>query len=289
MKIQQCRQHPGSRARQRGLTLIELVVVLAILVALAGLIINNFPGIISRAHTSTCATTVGDVNKFESLAGTTGLGYPSGYDSLLNDGNGPAGLFSLLPGHTEPAYEAAGGVGGALTAGTVDANESTALAAIGITNSYNLNPTAADATWSVTDYGSQNVFGIAQANVALVNNSYIISGGLNGGPLWPNEQNVITNDINAGGTTKYVIFGVGPGTQEIGPSGLIQEAPTHFGDNEYMDPQNNYQRYGVVFRIDDNPLTGTNAVYAGAVALHDDSLGTTEGDTHDYYNLPGVK
>ena len=38
----------GQRASARGLTLIELVVVLAILVALAGLIIGNFPSLLKN-------------------------------------------------------------------------------------------------------------------------------------------------------------------------------------------------------------------------------------------------
>lgn len=48
---------PSPRLSARGLTLIELVVVLAILVALAGLIIGNFPSLLRKASGSTSANT----------------------------------------------------------------------------------------------------------------------------------------------------------------------------------------------------------------------------------------
>jgi len=60
-------------ARRRGLTLIELVVVLAILVALAGLIIGNFPSLIKKASRSTGSASVGDIDRAVQIAYTTRL------------------------------------------------------------------------------------------------------------------------------------------------------------------------------------------------------------------------
>ena len=57
----------GSRASARGLTLIELVVVLAILVALAGLIIGNFPSLLKKASGSTSANTIQDIGRAVSI------------------------------------------------------------------------------------------------------------------------------------------------------------------------------------------------------------------------------
>ena len=51
------------RGSTRGLTLIELVVVLAILVALAGLIIGNFPSLLRKASGATSANTIQDIGR----------------------------------------------------------------------------------------------------------------------------------------------------------------------------------------------------------------------------------
>jgi len=255
------------RARQRGLTLIELVVVLAILVALAGLIVANFPGVITRAHTATCATHVADVNKIMQYSYTTTLAYPSGFDSLLDSGTDT--LFDKLPGHAVGTP-----VGNWLTASTLNAGEALALAQIGITNTFNLNPNASDATWSATDLTSQNSFLSGTPNVALIQTTYATN-------VWPNLAQTLTNYVS----TKFVVFGVGSGCTAVGPGHLMQEAPTHFGDNANMNPQNNYQRIAVVFRVDTDPSTNVVASFVGAGAIHDDSIGTSEGDIHDYYQI----
>ena len=258
------------RAKQRGLTLIELVVVLAILVALAGLIIQNFPGVISRAHTSTCATTVADVNKLMNYSFETKIKYPDGFDSLLNEDG--TTLFSKLPGHAVGTP-----IGGAtqVTTATLASGGGAALAAIGVTKAYKLNENGADATWNSEDLtNAPIVLTNANVKVATVTVNYATN-------LWANEIQAIANDT----ATQYVLFGLGSGCTAVGPSSLIQEAPTHFGDNANMNPYDNYQRYGVVFAVDTDSSTNTTARYVGAVALHDDSLGTSEGDIHDYYQV----
>ena len=71
---------------RKGLTLIELVVVMTILIALAGLLIPTFSAMLTRGHTSTCSTNIGEVCKalqqYQQLYG----GYPSNMDAL-SDGN----------------------------------------------------------------------------------------------------------------------------------------------------------------------------------------------------------
>ena len=53
----------GQRASARGLTLMELVVVLAILAALAGLIVGNFPSLLGKSSGSTSANTIQDIGR----------------------------------------------------------------------------------------------------------------------------------------------------------------------------------------------------------------------------------
>ncbi len=265
MKIQQSKQHLR-RANQHGLTLIELVVVLAVLVALAGLIVTNFPGIISRAHTATCSTTTSDLDKTMQYSFTTSLKYPSGYDSLLND-DGSA-LFEQLPGWKEGVSDA----GGALAYGTVTVDQAKALAAIGVTYSYNLKTNASDATWTVTDTltASNSFAGAAAAVPAAIVTPTIAKG------IWPN--------LDTNGAPTFVAFGVGSYCTAVGPGKLLQEAPTHTGDDADMDPTSNYQRFAVVFEIttgDEGPV----ANYVGAAAIHDDGLASTEAEVAEYHSI----
>jgi prepilin-type N-terminal cleavage/methylation domain-containing protein len=112
-----------SQVATRGLTLIELVVVLAILVALAGLIIGNFPGLINKAVGATSANTLQDIGRSLQAQYITKNTYGTGYDSLL-DSTGIA-FSSLPPGCTDPNQ---------LTVATLTAPDATALTNIGLTN-----------------------------------------------------------------------------------------------------------------------------------------------------------
>ena len=62
----------SSPRRRRGLTLIELVVVIAILTILGGLVVQTLPNMMKRTHLSKCADTIASLNKIwaESLAST---------------------------------------------------------------------------------------------------------------------------------------------------------------------------------------------------------------------------
>lgn len=84
--------------RSRGLTLLELVVVLAILVVLAGLIVPIISGLGYQTNAATNATVADDVSR----AVRTHYGrfdtQPTGWDSLINTGGASFGkLQPLLP------------------------------------------------------------------------------------------------------------------------------------------------------------------------------------------------
>ena len=83
LPVQQVR--PGTQ--RRGLTLIELIVVLMILIALAGVLIPMLPSMLTRAHNSTSATNLGEICRaittYQQLNGQ----YPNNWDALT-DSNG---------------------------------------------------------------------------------------------------------------------------------------------------------------------------------------------------------
>src|SRR5262245_18662553 len=102
-----------------GLTLMELIVVLAILVALAAIVVPLFPNLLRRAHKSTDATQTAELAKSVQMYQALYVSYPDEYD-LLTDG----------AASTFPAYLPADGgatFGGAVSAQTLSSAEAATL------------------------------------------------------------------------------------------------------------------------------------------------------------------
>jgi len=79
-----CSVSKPSSTTRRGLTLIELVVVMTILIALAGLLIPMLPSLLTRAHTSTCSTNMGETCRRSRPTQQLYQGYPSDWDALTD-------------------------------------------------------------------------------------------------------------------------------------------------------------------------------------------------------------
>ena len=255
------RRHNAAR---RGLTLIELVVVLAILVALAGLIIGNFPGLIKRASRSSSASSVGDINRAVQVDYTTLLKYPNDMDSLLQSGGT---VYANLPN--------VGGtpVGGLISAGALTSAEVNALASVGITRSFQMDvPTPTDVTWKSTDSGTALFNGAAGANLVATissNTAYATFG--------PGVVNT-----TADGGSRYLVFGLGNRCTLVGPSKNMFEAPVRFGESAAHNPKDYYQRYALVFALD-AVGTATKVRYVGSAAIEATGLSVSDGNLQQYW------
>ena len=238
----------------RGLTLIELVVVLAILVALVGLVLAFFPGLLSRASKSTSATSIQDIAKAVQINYSTQLSYGSGYDSLLNAGG--ATLYSNLTAN----------VSAQLTRDTLVAADAAALSALGIKNIYHMTSTATDATFNVTQTGTV-VQVTTSVPVATISNTTV--------------QNTVRGNYTPQGTAVYVVFGVNKGATIVGSNSILQDAPVRAGADANENPTTSYQRYGLVFLIDGT--TTRTARFLGAVAFGSAGITTAEGSLQGYY------
>jgi prepilin-type N-terminal cleavage/methylation domain-containing protein len=242
----------------RGLTLIELVVVLAILVALVGLVLAFFPGLLGRASKSTSASSLQDVARAVQINFSTSLSYGSGYDSLLNVGG--AALFTGLNA----------GSAGDLTRATLDGPDSAALASLGITTIYHLtlNPGGAvDATFNVTATGTQ-IPVTASVPVATLTDTAV--------------QAAVRGNYAVQGTPVYVVLGVNKAASIVGGNSILQDAPVRAGANANENPTTSYQRYGLVFLIDG--VATRTARFLGAVAFASTGLATAEGNLQEYYS-----
>ncbi len=69
-----------------GLTLIELVLVIAILTVLGGLVVQGLPNMLKRTHLAKCSDTIWSLNNAWSQEFATSVRYPDQYDSLLASG-----------------------------------------------------------------------------------------------------------------------------------------------------------------------------------------------------------
>ena len=117
-------------AAARGLTLIELVVVIAILVVLGGLMVQNLPNMMKKTHLAKCSDTISALNNTWNQTYASNMRYPDVYDSLL-----AAGGSSLDPRLTA-------GLQSQLTPAALTAADIAALKSVGITRVVDLQSIA---------------------------------------------------------------------------------------------------------------------------------------------------
>ena len=266
--------------RRRGLTLLELIVVLVILVAVAGILIPLLPNMLGRAHTSVGATNINEVNRMVQVYYQTYDLYPNVLDNLV----GSSSVLSYLPNYT-PTGDIA-----TVQMYTLSASDVAALNAVGITTVATLadtgstQPTTFTPTFNPYSYASSG----AVNTQTLVANQTTVASLLNTFVEGPNGIVKLDPTMLPGGT--YVVFGFGKQTNAIGR--VVTDAPVHFGEFAPDSATNVYCRYGLVFRTASgngagsgiNPTPLTRAVFVGAVSFQTNGVYGTDGQLADYYD-----
>jgi len=251
-----------------GLTLMELVVVLTVLIALASILIPMLPGMLSRAHSSSQATNNSELTKFVQTHEQLYLAYPDNLDALT-DATGTA-VADYLPGATV----------GQMTPLTLDASQAASLSAGGINNLAAMYATAA-----ALPSGQDPTFNpYTGASISVANGANVVQ--LTEAAVEPAV--VVQNDPNSFGDV-YVVFGVGRANTMVGKT--MSQAPLHFGEGGNDTPGRVYSRLGLVFRIARGTGTvGTpastplgRAQFVGTVSFHGDGITTGEGHITEYY------
>lgn len=271
-------------AGRRGLTLMELVVVMVILIALAGMLLPLFPNMLNRAHTTTSATSNVELSKAIMTYQGLYYAYPNRLDNLAT---GSGTLFTMLPGSGSDAGAYATGAqtpagvltqAGNLTAAQLTAGTLAALNSVGITNVAQVVEAAGNSTgnWSPTFF--------PYAAVPSSVNSTALAAGTPVATLgYQAIQNMGLSWNGATGTgayPTYVVLGAGDYSTMSGKT--MDEAPVHFDDDPNYNPNNAYGRFGVLFQVTDvNGTALPQAIYAGAVSFHPVSDGGAVGtDAH---------
>jgi len=275
--------HKQLRRKANGFTLLELVVVMAILIALAAVLIPLIPEYLGKANQSAAAANMSELEKFISVFRATYSRQPNHFDSLLTEGG--AAVSGLVPGGpSNPG-------GGALERIVLTSGQNSRLSREGINRVYDIeNSVLTNATFHATlnpyvssqPYGSGRALATGGAVMALkkqADGTYNQTGfdGA-GGSIMPG---VLLNTNH-----QYAVFGIGSRCNLIGAQGLVKEAPV-FGQHKAQNtPSTSYQRYAAVYDIGipDTDTFKYNAKFVGVIAIQGRRIFTSGDIVGTYFD-----
>ena len=238
-----------------GLTLLELVVVMGILVALAGIIIPLMPGLVEKAASTAGATNLDEIDKAVQLfASQNNNMYPNDYDSLVDSSGN---LQSYVPN----------GFGAWFSTGS-SSTLSADLSALNIAGISNVVPMIAQPTGTIGDW-SPTYF--PYGTDSTVTPTPVALSGTGTGALAYVNGSIAANLFAVPTDGRYVIFGLGKYSTISGVT--MAQPPVYFSATNGYDPDHKYARFGLVFQTAGAGGTALiSAKFLGAVVL-------------DYYGL----
>lgn len=226
--------------RREGFTLLELIIVLAVLVALAGLAVAKLDLLQLKAEKATAGMDMRHISRLIQTYRATSNFYPDRWDSLLHtDGTmQPPGLPGTGVAGLDPGIVGGNGFTAKLTTTTLTADHVKSLSRLGITTVYD------HAGAQVVPYGdhfTQRRVLAAGDRVVTVASTKIINA------IYPTPPPVTTDDPVGGVPTNriLVVLGLGKWTTIVGANdgnAVISEPPVYPYSNELY-----YNRYLAVF------------------------------------------
>lgn len=262
-------------APRRGLTLMELVVVLTILVGLAAVLVPLFPNLLRRTHKATDATQTSEVAKAVQLYQASYISYPDNFD-LLTDGG--TAFPAYLPGGSAAPF---GGFVGTAP-GNLTADEVAALGRVGITKGQKMPATAA--AGGAAFHPTMNPYAgtVAADTTTLATGTGVAL--LDKAAALAANPAFLASEFAADPTARYVVFGVGARNAMVNT--VMMQAPTSVPQAKDFTPDNTYCRVGVIFKVSGAEVAKSErARLIAVVALEDDELETTEKDIVGYYGV----
>jgi prepilin-type N-terminal cleavage/methylation domain-containing protein len=277
----------NSKGRRRGFTLIELVVVLAILVILAGGLVVKLDILQLRANKGVAGSDVGGVSRMIQTYTITNNHFPNQFDSLLDT---TGALYASL----DPQLRAGPGTTHRkLIKGTdLTAAEASSLGRMGITHVCDVDPAATGFPSDRFAPPYRALVGAGTGQVAILNSAHNPDAAVAAGPgpdddadailerYYPARVDKATGATIAAGTppagTRVVVFALGTHCTLVGRSGLIQTAPIYANS---PDKDLFYARDLVCFEVASD---GSRARFLSALAGDGDRL---EEEIQEYYEL----
>jgi len=268
-------KHYNKMARQAGMTLIELTVVLLVLIGLAGLMIPYVSGFVGKTHDSTGSSNAARANQSILQYEAQFFKQPNNLESLIN---GVAG--SVAATDTACSTATLGGVYCKMmstafyTPLALNAHHVASFAGSSMTEVLDNNPDTTDATFHSVNTapralaagatelvasvsaapGGNNADGTAIATVA----DHLVAAF--GGQRSDYDSTDGTVD-GADACFDYVAFGIGDANSMIGRT--MQSAPVHFANTANMAATNKYNRFVAVYKVDSSntaPCSGAGTM-----------------------------
>lgn len=249
-----------TQRRARAFTLIELVVVIAVLALIAALVVPKMMDIYDRSRSGTQAYSLSDIDRQINIYYALNHKYPEGWDSLLtavNPSTEPSGVYAKLA----PTLTAAGGYI-VTTPHALTADQITSLNNAGVSHMFAHDATTTDVNYSASERhhlgvsgttghdGTANLGQVLTIDTTFDTTTHTGSKG----------YNLLVNDFGLGANTDganvpsriaahtYVVFGLGYKSSIV--QAQIEEAPVL----ENAASASSYARALCVFEI---PNTGT--------------------------------
>ncbi|WP_460034821.1 hypothetical protein [Methylothermus subterraneus] len=229
-----------SRKRQAGLTLLELTVVLLILIGLSGLILPYAQGYLQRTHDSTGNDNLWELNNAINLFQAKYLEYPDGFHTLVQPGN--------------TAYS------DLMNTGLVDV-----VASPGMIRNMSLTMAGINQVWDMKN-GAANgsaTFDAVSSLQTITKTSTVPLAVVTKGPEFSSAARHLAYAFynNSAKYTEfdttcydYVVFGVGPESEMVNK--VMSDAPLHFAATGGMGPEEKYNRFVAVFKVDKSNASG---------------------------------
>ena len=245
-------------ARQKGMTLIELAVVLLVLVGLAGLTLPYVSGFVGKTHNSTSAATGADLYNALALYQTQYNGYPNGLNTLTTSASSTPALVHYLDNTFSSGGTDFGPTNFSLLTATSSSMALASLKAAGITSFTSL------AQGGVTVNGDGTF--TADSGIATSGATFTpeVSTTTTGTPAqfvtdsqggvnytaYAGTKNGISSALNYNVPTGHalIVLGVGPSNSAVGKS--LASVPVHFGDSPSLQPTLTYSRFLAAFDVD---------------------------------------
>jgi prepilin-type N-terminal cleavage/methylation domain-containing protein len=256
-----------SRSRQ-GLTLLELVIVLTIIVAIAGVAVAMFPRLLTRAHVASCSANIPELLKAIQMYEAVSLdGYPDRVDTLVVNN----ALAPYLPNLAD------------ITVGNLQEDEVASLHEAGI-----LEVTTMIAEPNPRGDWHPSFWPYASGDPGIRELDESMSVAL----LDPNAAQRL--GLASVGDERYVVFGLGSPCKMFGRT--MNESPVHFSDAMNGNPNTSYMRFVAIYQVGgltvdntdpDNPVetyeTLPRARLRAVAAIHPGGLEGLAGHVVEYW------
>ncbi len=276
-----CSTNAKRRVARKALTLMELIVVLMVLVALAGIIVPMLPSMLTRAHVATHTTNVTEIAKLILSYQATHPGFPDQWDSMTD---GSTMINYMAGGVLNPVASSGAMAGGVFTQSNPTQQELTALNAAGISRVHPQAATPQAAVWQGTfdpTFNNYSAAPTAPMSISTGTALVYIDPASNPTALTFLQQNYPSWSP----TGRYVALGIGPRCTMIATSAL--QAPVHFSDTPDASPAASYARFIAIFKVGDPSAPGgvNMAQLVGVAAIHSNGPNSLDSEFQNWNQI----